>query len=86
MSVDRTLFINSEWRVEEIIDTIESLYGKVKVVSTTFPDYTVLVFKAGKLENGKDETRQLNVHRCSHKGGFSGTLLLWACGVGLKRS
>jgi hypothetical protein len=80
MGADRTLFINSSWRVEDIIDTIESLYGKVEVVPTISPDYTVLVFKAGKLENGEDETRQLNVHRGSHKGGFSGTLLtlgLW---------
>lgn len=71
MSVDRRLFINSSWSLDNIVTILKSVpeISDVNIVRTTSLDYTIVALKYN------EEQRQLNVHNSSRYGGFNGTLL-----------
>jgi hypothetical protein len=71
MGVDRRLFISNRWNVQDVKETVESLFDlKIDYQPTHSPDYATLLFKLGE-----DENRQLNVHINYEHGGFRGLLL-----------
>lgn len=72
MGVDRKLFINSKWDVEDIQDLLESIpeVSKIKLQSTQTPSYVVILFTYDGAE-GKEQ-RQMNFHYNTEEGGFRG--------------
>jgi hypothetical protein len=70
MGLDRKLFISNRWDVEDVKDTLESLFStKVKYEATHSPDYSMLHFTVG------DDQRSMSVFTGYEVGGFKGVLL-----------
>jgi hypothetical protein len=76
MGLDRRLFISDRWDVQDVQDTIKSIFNvEVKYEPTHSPDYTRLNFRIG------DDPRSMSVFSGSEHAGFKGILLsLGACG------
>ena len=75
MGLDRRLFISNRWDVEDVKDTLESLFDtKVKYVPTHSPDYTTLNFSVG------EDQRSMSVFTGYEVGGFKGVLLSLGAG------
>ena len=75
MGLDRKLFISNRWDVEDVKDTLESLFSvKVKYDHTCSPDYSMLHFTY------QDDPRSMSVFTGYEVGGFKGVLLSLGAG------